>query len=128
MVRKESEIELEAKNFSFLSFGNRYINYLRKSNETNWVSVEGKHFWYNNSRNSVRINSHLSHKLFWFNKEIIKICELSNYKTFLYNPSLFNVVKFELKMIKVQNLALFQINLIRLFKYLDSIKVLNANN
>jgi uncharacterized protein YcfL len=47
--------------FSYTSFCHPVLNWLRKSNQTTWVTVEGQLFWYNGS--SVQVNSHLFDKI-----------------------------------------------------------------
>lgn len=57
--RKEGSLTVDPKNYSQVSFDTPLNNYLRKSNRTAWVQVDGKLYWYGNNE-SVRVNNHHS--------------------------------------------------------------------
>ena len=57
-----NDIVVERSKFSYVSFGCRWMNLLRKSNNTVWVRVDEELFWYNGGE-ELRINSHLYSKL-----------------------------------------------------------------
>jgi hypothetical protein len=49
---------VDSNSYSPVSFGSGIFNFLRKSNQTAWVKIDEKLFWYNANPQALRVNNH----------------------------------------------------------------------
>jgi hypothetical protein len=57
LSRGEASFTVDADTYQQVSFGSAFENYVRKSNRTAWVQIDGKLFWFGNN-DAARANNH----------------------------------------------------------------------